>query len=95
MSYWDRPCAAHGLTAYRLQGPLGWIMIGATDHADAMREARRSTPAPRLEALEVWNGSRYVRVWPHIAASNPEPRDVFIEEAAECYHRRRTHYATR
>lgn len=56
----ERPCAAHGLTSYRLRGPYGWVMIGATDHDDAMREAARSTDAPRREALEVWNGSAYV-----------------------------------
>lgn len=56
----DRPMAAPGLTSYRLRGPYGWIMIGATDHDGAMREAARSTRAPRREALEVWDGTRYV-----------------------------------
>lgn len=60
--FWNRPCAAHGLVSYRLRGPYGFIMIGARDHAEAMREAARSTPAPSREALEVWNGKEYVAV---------------------------------
>lgn len=54
------PLAAPGLTSYRCRSPYGWIMIGAHDHADAWREARRSTPEPT--GLEVWNGERYVEV---------------------------------
>lgn len=60
--YWNRPCAAPGLISYRLRGPYGWIMIGAMDHAEAMREAARSTHAPRREALEMWNGEEYIKV---------------------------------
>jgi hypothetical protein len=56
----ERPCAIPGLTSYRLRGPYGWIMIGATDHDDAMRNAAQSTPDPRRDALEVWNGTAYV-----------------------------------
>lgn len=56
----DLPCAADGLTSYRLKGPYGWIMIGARDHEDAMREAARSTESPRRDALEVWDGTAYV-----------------------------------
>lgn len=58
----DRPLAAAGLTSYRCRGRYGWIMIGATDTADAMREAARSTPEPRREDLEVWDAAlgRYV-----------------------------------
>ncbi|QMI49907.1 hypothetical protein [Burkholderia sp. MBR-1] len=55
----ERPCADFGLTSYRLRGPFGWIMIGARDHEDAMLEAARSTPAPRREALQIWNGTQY------------------------------------
>jgi hypothetical protein len=52
--------ASAGLTSYRLRGRYGWIMIGARDHDDAMREARRSwADAPR-SSLEVWDGSQYV-----------------------------------
>ena len=56
----DRPLAAHELTSYRYKGRYGYIMIGANDHADAMREAARSTDAPlSRDNLEVWNGKTY------------------------------------
>jgi hypothetical protein len=58
----DRPCAAPGLISYRARSRYGWIMIGALNDADAMNEARRSTPAPT--DLQVWDGAscRYVPV---------------------------------
>jgi hypothetical protein len=56
----DLPLAAHGLSSYRLKGLYGWIMIGARDHDDAMREARRSTDTPNRANLQIWNGERYV-----------------------------------
>ena len=58
----DRPLAAHGLTSYRLKGPYGWIMIGARNHQEAMSEAARSTAAPKAEALQVWDGLKYIDV---------------------------------
>jgi hypothetical protein len=59
--YWDNPCAAQGLTSYRYAGPYGWIMIGAVDGADALREAGRSISAPIDPAkLQRWNGEAYV-----------------------------------
>jgi len=58
----DRPLANEGLTSYRCRGRFGWIMIGAIDHDDAMREARRSSDAAERDTLEVWDGSRYVAV---------------------------------
>jgi hypothetical protein len=58
--YWDKPCAAQGLISYRYAGPYGWIMIGARDDADAIREAGRSSSAPIDPAkLQRWNGSEY------------------------------------
>lgn len=57
---WDQPLAAAGLQSFRLAGPFGWIMIGATDAQDAMRQAHRSTPAPQRERLQQWNGKAYV-----------------------------------
>ena len=63
MAIHDRPMAAHGLTSYRLRGRYGWIMIGATDHADAMREAARSTQEPKPENLQVWDGTQYVNAY--------------------------------
>ncbi len=58
----ERPLAADGLTSYRYKGPLGWVMIGARDQADALNEARRSVERPddvSAENLQVWNGSEY------------------------------------
>lgn len=43
MNLTDKPLAAAGLSNYRYAGRYGWIMIGANDNADALREARRST----------------------------------------------------
>jgi hypothetical protein len=58
--FWSRPCAAAGLRSFRLKGRYDWIMIGATDREDAMREAQRSTPNPDPANLEEWDGTRYV-----------------------------------
>jgi hypothetical protein len=59
----ERPCAASGLTSYRYRGAFGWIMIGATDDADALREAGRSTHNPiTADRLERWNGRAYAAV---------------------------------
>jgi hypothetical protein len=59
----DKPLAAAGLTSYRYRGRYGWIMIGAKDPDDALREASRSTHDPvTADKLEVWNGLQYVPV---------------------------------
>lgn len=58
--FWDRPMAASGLISYRARGRYGWIMIGARNDADAMREARRSTQNPTN--LQRWDGAEYVPV---------------------------------
>ena len=60
MNHFDKPCAAAGLTSYRAKGRYGWIVIGAKDHADALREAKRSTDNPT--DLQVWDGTQYVTV---------------------------------
>lgn len=66
MNLTDKPLAAHGFTSYRYRGTFGWIMIGATDDADALREAARSLSytreAPDIACLQVWNGTVYVDV---------------------------------
>lgn len=59
IAFQDRPCAAPGLRSYRIRGRYGWIMIGARDVQDAMREAERSTPNPDRLALEVWQDGAY------------------------------------
>lgn len=56
----DKPLAAPGLTSFRCRGRFGWIMIGAKDIKDAMREARRSDDSAKLEDLQIWNGERYI-----------------------------------
>ncbi len=54
MNYYDRPMAAAGWKSYRYKGTYGWIMIGAIDDADALREARRSCSGPvSLENLQM------------------------------------------
>lgn len=58
----NKPLAIHGLTSYRCKGRYGWIMIGATDHDDAMREARRSYDSAQRADLQVWDGAAYVPV---------------------------------
>jgi len=60
----DKPMAAPGLISYRYRGAFGWIMIGAVDTADALREARRSVSsgAATPDRMQVWNGSQYVPV---------------------------------
>lgn len=60
IGYWERPCAAAGLESFRYRGPFGWIMIGAKDTADALKEAARSTDAAiEPGKLERWNGKAY------------------------------------
>lgn len=64
----NRPCAAPGLTSYRYPTHRGdWIMIGAIDEQDALREANRSLtyPTAAIQHLQVWNGTAYVPVFTH------------------------------
>lgn len=58
--FYDKPCAVEPYISYRCKGRFGWIMIGATNHADALSEARRSSQEAIVETLEVWNGTEYV-----------------------------------
>ncbi len=61
--YWEKPCAVKGLKSYRYRGDMNWIMIGATDDADAEREAQRSHRRPIDKVkLERWDGTQYVPV---------------------------------
>lgn len=62
MTHIARPLAAPNLLSYRYSGRYGFIMIGATDNGDALREARRSTDKPlTLDHLEKWDGVQYVK----------------------------------
>lgn len=62
----SRPLAAKGLVSYRCKGIYGWIMIGATDHDDALKQARRSSSSAKAEDLQVWNGTEYVPAHPAV-----------------------------
>lgn len=58
----NRPLAAPGLNSYRCRNRYGWTMIGAHNHSDAMREAKRTDEGAKPEDLQIWNGFRYVPV---------------------------------
>ena len=69
----NRPLAAADLTSYRYRAPLGFIMIGARDEEEALREAARSTSSKILrELLQVWDGSSYV----YLEAEKPSEEDT-------------------
>ena len=56
----DAPLASPGLISYRYLGDYGWVMIGAKDTADALREAARSVSGGvDIARLEVWSGQGY------------------------------------
>lgn len=61
-NFTDQPCAAKGLNSYRYLGRYGWIMIGAKNDDDALKEAARSTDSVSARRLEYWNGIKYVPV---------------------------------
>ena len=65
----DKPLASPGLLSYRCKNSFGWTMIGATDDADAMKQAKRSDPKARSEDLQRWDGASYV---PCQAKSSPQ-----------------------
>lgn len=59
-SFINKPCAAEGYKSYRYLGRYGYIMIGAKDTQDALKEAARSvTGTVRIDKLESWNGQAY------------------------------------
>lgn len=63
--YYDKPCAAQGLSSFRAKGRYGWIMTGAKDMEDALIEANRSSAKKMTMAdIEVWDGNKYVPVQP-------------------------------
>jgi hypothetical protein len=60
-----RPCAGAGLTSFRYKSPYGFVMIGATNTEDALREARRSVTGPAtVNNLDIWDAeaARYLPV---------------------------------
>jgi hypothetical protein len=63
MNLCDKPMAMQGLISYRYRGRYGWIMIGAKDDNDALREAQRSTSdRVTMDNLQIWKGSQYETV---------------------------------
>lgn len=68
----ERPCAMAGLRSYRYTGRYGFVMIGATDDADALVQAARSVTGDVDPArLERWTGARYA---PVSGLAAPAPR---------------------
>ncbi len=66
MNVTDKPLADKGLTSYRYHGHYGYIMIGAKDTADALREAQRSSSYEvHRWNLQVWNGKFYEDCFPN------------------------------
>ena len=60
IDFTDRPMAAHGLLSYRYKGRYGWVMIGASDHLKAIKEAQRSTAdTVTPDRLQFWDGQQY------------------------------------
>jgi hypothetical protein len=62
MSIYDKPLATSGLHSFRYRGRYGWIMIGAHDALDALREAARSTDNVTIAKLQEWDGEKYVSI---------------------------------
>jgi hypothetical protein len=57
--FYEKALAIKGLISYRYKGRYGWIMIGAHNHADALREAKRSTDESIIiENLQVWDEAK-------------------------------------
>ena len=73
----SKPLAAEGYDSYRYKGAYGWIMIGANSDAEALGEARRSIPDPKvvlsLEKLQRWDGSAYVVCQVPTQSADQEP----------------------
>jgi len=68
----NRPLASHGLTSYRYRGHYGWVMIGARNDEEALREAQRSVhEATTIDKLQVWNNTEYV---PATSRRAPSPK---------------------
>jgi hypothetical protein len=64
-NHFTRPCAGAGLISFRYKGSYGFVMIGAANTEDALREARRSVTGPAtVNNLDIWNAeaARYLPV---------------------------------
>ncbi len=61
-----RPCAGPGLISYRYRHNGSWIMIGATDHRDALIELMADMDPGDWQQvhpdnLQIWNGQKYIQ----------------------------------
>lgn len=65
--YWNKPLASAPFVSYRCKSRYGFVMIGAKSHADAWKEAARSTSQP--SDLEMWDGTSYV---PAVPSNDPQ-----------------------
>jgi hypothetical protein len=60
---YNKPMAIQGLKSYRYKGRYGYIMIGAKDTQDALREAARSTDSEiTIDNLEAWDYSKHMYI---------------------------------
>lgn len=77
----NRPLAALGLNSYRYRCRLGFVMIGAKDDADALREAQRSLTSEAVvaEKLERWDGEKYVPIQSKISQSTPARQCAILQ----------------
>ena len=63
MNLCDKPMAMQGLISYRYRGRYGWIMIGAKDDNDALREAQRTTNEKiTMDNLQIWKDKQYEKI---------------------------------
>lgn len=69
--FWEQPLAVFPFRSFRYRGPFGWIMIGARDEADALRQAERSLDAKHLPAVEA-NLEEWFDLGGYVPVSNRE-----------------------
>lgn len=90
LPFHERPCAAPGLVSYRYPtGSGSWIMIGAVDHDEALRQAARSLEVGTvtISKLEVWSGmgSGYVLASPGVTLPASPVDSVGVQVSAQPY----------
>lgn len=85
MNVQNRPCAAPGLTSFRYPSRYGgYIMIGAKDANDAVREAQRSVDSKVIPGyLQVWDGKQYV---PTAAGEGNAPENLRDDKGRQLIH---------
>lgn len=75
LQVYEKPWAAEGFTSYRYKGHLlGYVMLGATDHMDALQKASDALPSRTVitqDKLDIYIGGVYV---PATEENNPKGR---------------------